>query len=186
MRTASLRLESFIPSAPCRDLRETERAATEAFARGLQQGREQGRAASIDDLTRQLGQIETQIAETDAQRTALRAQILNDLQPLLLAIVDTLAPLSNRARLTAALSDLLAQHLATQPDLRIVLRCPPELRDTVAECARQSESAAIQIEIADFVEPAVELVAGPSRSLIAPDAFTAALRELLATVLNEE
>lgn len=183
MKSASLRLESF--AAPRAPQKITAAALDEAYHSGHERGLAEGREASLDALTAEMGRLRQALANLGSRDQEIRHETLASVAPALGLIIDLLGPAGARDRLLNSLQAELARLTQGEASPRLAIRCPPDMRPDVEAClVRAGLEAALQDGAPD--SPGIEILADGGRIRLDPRRPAEELRAIIDELQNEE
>ena len=148
MAATALKLEAFVRPKPQLKPEPTftqedlDRARSEGYAAGL----EQGRLEDVSQLCTGLEHIGRTLADDVRSRGDIRRETMTAVIPLLTGIVDALAPLNTSPRIGQALIAELAKLAERAPPVSVRIACSDQLRPLVEECIARSDIVGVELE----------------------------------------
>lgn len=183
MKSASLRLESF--AAPRVASQITSGDLDEAYHNGHERGLADGREASLDALTAEMGRLRQTLASLQNRDQEIRHETLVSVAPALALIIDLLGPAGARDRLLEALQTELARLTQGDARPRLAIRCPLDMRKDVEDCLSRAGLEATLQETAQ-TSPGIEIQANGGSIRLDPRRPAEELRAIIDELQSEE
>lgn len=186
MNLASFKLESFSRSAEpveiaevtfCRD--DLDQAYTDGYA----EGKAHAYDAQMQELDICLSGLAATLTDDDARRSALRAEAVATLAPILSQILDLMAPAAHSRRLEQALNTELQRLAQSAVPLKARLACGPGLRSMVEHCVRKHGLG--NLEIAQIAAAKVSITVEGGRIDLTPEKIAQDVAALIADIKEE-
>lgn len=183
MNLASFKLESFSRSdrpveiaevSFCRD--DLDQAYTDGYA----EGKAQAHDAQLQELDACLSALSMTLTEDEARRAALRREAVAALSPVLMQILDLMAPPGESRRLEDALNAELLRLAGRAGPLKARIACGPGLRAMVARCVEAH--GLTNLEIAEIPAAKVSISLEGGRIELAPETVAQDIAALIADI----
>ncbi|TBN42698.1 hypothetical protein EYE42_04575 [Paracoccus subflavus] len=162
MSLAVLKLESFSTLSASQDAQPTfsREALDQAYADGLTDGLARQQDEQIRTLNAGLDRLVRALDDDEARLAGLRRDVIDALAPILIQILDCLAPAAESRRLEAALTEELLRLSRMAKPLRARIACGPALRAMVERCLAECGLSEIELTEADSERIALSLHGG--------------------------
>lgn len=186
MTLAVLKLESFSAAiaAPGAQLAISREALDQVYADGLAEGMARQQDEQVRTLNAGLDRLARALADEESRRAELRREVVEALAPILVQILDCLAPASESRRLEAALSgELLRLSRMAQP-LKARIDCGASLRPMVERCLADCGLSGVEIVESGSERIALSLQGG--RIELDPADVASGIRTLIAEIKGED
>lgn len=186
MSLAVLKLESFGAGMAAQGMPLTfsREALDQAFADGLAEGRARQQDDQVRTLSAGLDRLAQALAADEARRADLRREAVGALMPILVQVLDCLAPAAESRRLEAALTEELLRLARTAPPVRATISCGPSLRGLVDRCL--ADCGLNGIEVTEVDTDRISLALQGGRIELEPQRTAEAIRALIAEITGDE
>ncbi len=146
MSAAIIKLERFADQTPT-DLPEKISAELleQAFLSGFQNGQEIAKQSKLAELSHHISELCLRLEDERNADRQRRRDMLNELVPILGAILETIGPIGLESRLEVALRAELDRLVDNAPYKRCTIRCSPDLSEVIARAAGPYDPKALRI-----------------------------------------
>lgn len=166
----------------------TQDALDQAYADGLADGLARQHDEQARTLNAGLERLARALADDDARRGAVRRDAVDALSPILIQILDCLAPVAQSRRLQAALTEELLRLSRSATPMRASISCGPSLRAVVDRCL--ADCGLVGIDVIETGEERISLSLGGGRIDLDPacvaDGIRALILEITGSTSQEE
>lgn len=152
---------------------------TSAFDDGYAQGSEAARKSQLGNLAEALNELSEKLQDEDMTRSAIQAEVLSTLAPLLELLMNELAPLGIRARLKQMLATEFQRMVDDGTPRQCTIRCDPQLAGEVRNILQQFPLKHVQIEPLASAGLRVELSLDGAGPVFNPAALISGIRAFL-------
>lgn len=182
MTLAVFKLESFSAAVAAQGAQPTfsREALDQAYADGLAEGIARQQDEQARTLSAGLERLGRALADDEARRAELRREAVDALTPILVQILDCLAPAAESRRLEEALTAELLRLSRMAPPLKARVTCGPSLRAMVDRCLTGCGLEGIEVSESDSDRIALSLAGG--RIELEPARVADTIRTLIAEI----
>lgn len=183
MSAAIVRLERFGQSlGPGRQQESNDVALQEAYLRGLTEGALNANNAALKSATQEMHTLSLQLKDNEAKRNHDFSALLElVLCPMLDVLMEHVAPLGMKQRLSQFLASELVRVSQAASSPEAVIRCPTDIAEELTAMVATTGVSNVKIEHITHGEARVEILNDEGSIVFEPAKFVNELHDLITT-----